>query len=106
MTQKRACLQREILEEIGVNRWQQAKDGEGGITDMILNINGERNKIWQVTKTFISKVWKKRKKRKWKRIQEQRDHNYLEINNSCGLKGKKRKFCFFTLRYQIVTLYN
>ena len=53
---KRACLEREITEEIGVNRWQQAKDGEGGGMDILLNMNGERNKIVSITKTFISKV--------------------------------------------------
>ena len=70
---ERDCLEREITEEIGEDRWQRAQ-GKG--TDLILNINDERNKTETITKTFIGKVWKKRNKGEWRRFQEHGDHNY------------------------------
>ena len=73
---ERACLEREITEETGEDRWQQADDEEGNGIDLSLNIKDERNKTETITKTFIGKVWKKRNKGEWRRFQEHGDHNY------------------------------
>ena len=56
---ERACLEREIKEEIGEDRWQRAKDEESKGIDVILNVSSERNKIEIITKKFIGKVWKR-----------------------------------------------
>ena len=73
---KRACLEREITEEIGEDGWQRAKDEKGKGIDLILYIKDERNKIETITMTFIGKVWKKRNKGEWICFQEQGDHSY------------------------------